>query len=98
MLVWVSVCGREAPPCPSPYPPVLPPPPPPPLLPPLSPPLLYSPPPVLRLFKKKAEWLQPIADIVRRHIEHMGGEIINRREARVEGEAKVSQLIQGRSS
>mmetsp|Transcript_71001 Transcript_71001/g.199275 ORF Transcript_71001/g.199275 Transcript_71001/m.199275 type:complete len:622 (+) Transcript_71001:189-2054(+) len=41
-----------------------------------------------RLFGKKSEWLQPIADIVRRHIEHMGGEIINRREARVEGETK----------
>mmetsp|Transcript_17376 Transcript_17376/g.31660 ORF Transcript_17376/g.31660 Transcript_17376/m.31660 type:complete len:748 (+) Transcript_17376:238-2481(+) len=41
-----------------------------------------------RLFGKNEKWLQPIADIVRKHIEHMGGEIINRREARVEGETK----------
>jgi len=47
---------------------------------------------MFRLFGKKTEWLQPIATIVRQHIEFMGGEIINRREARLEvGDKETNQ-------
>ena len=41
-----------------------------------------------RLFSRVPEGLNPIANIVRQHIEHMGNEIINRREAKLEGGEK----------
>ena len=41
-----------------------------------------------RLFSRVPEGLNPIASIVRQHIEHMGNEIINRREAKLEGGEK----------
>ena len=46
-----------------------------------------------RLFSRVPEGLNPIANIVRQHIEHMGNEIINRREAKLEagGEKDTNQ-------
>lgn len=40
------------------------------------------------LFGRKTEWLQPIATIVRQHIEHVGNEVIDQREARLESVEK----------
>lgn len=39
---------------------------------------------MFRLFGKNNEWLEPIAAIVRQHIEHIGGEVISRRRGRLE--------------
>jgi cullin 1 len=41
-----------------------------------------------RLFGKREEWLQPIANIVKQHITQMGNECVNRRESRLEAETK----------
>ena len=45
------------------------------------------------LFGRKTEWLQPIATIVRQHIEHVGNEVIDQREARLESVEKEKNEV-----
>ena len=49
------------------------------------------------LFGRKTEWLQPIATIVRQHIEHVGNEVIDQREARLESVEKEKNEVSRRS-
>ena len=38
---------------------------------------------MFRLYSKNTDWLIPIAQLVKEHITHMGGECVNRRQARL---------------